>query len=92
MCSFDISSLFTNVPLEETINPVVRPEQKILPNVQVSSSSHFSNEEVQSRSGVIWRRLQEGESFRRSFSFENVFTPKPGPTAYSCRQVLKESP
>ena len=61
----------------------VRPEQKILLNVQVSSSSHFSNQEVQSRSGVIWRRLQEGQSSRRRFPSKNVFIPKPGPTAYS---------
>ena len=42
----------------------VRPEQEILANVQVSSSSHFSNEKVQSCSGVIWKRLQEGQSSR----------------------------
>ena len=40
----------------------VCPEQEILPNAQVSSSSHFSNEEVQSRVGVICRRLQKGQS------------------------------
>ena len=71
---------------------VVRLEQEILSNVQVSSSSHFSNEEVQTRSGVIWRRFQEGQSSRGQFPSGNVFTPKPGPTAYSCRQVMKESP
>ena len=73
-------------------NEVVCLEQEILSNVQVSSSSHFSNEEVQTRSGVIWRRSQEGQSSRRRFPSENVFTPKLGPTAYSCRQVMKESP
>ena len=52
----------------------VHPEQEILPNVQVSSSSHFSNEEVQSRSGIIWRRLQEGQSSRERFPSKNVFT------------------
>ena len=67
-------------------------EREILSNVQVGSSSHFSNEEVQTRSGIIWRRFQEGQSSRGRFPSENVFTPKPGPTAYSYRQVMKESP
>ena len=71
---------------------VVCLEQEILSNVQESSSSHFSNEEVQTRNGVIWRRFQEGQSSRGRFPSENVFTPKPGPTACSCRQVMKESP
>ena len=57
-----------------------------------SSSSHFNNNEVQSRSGVIWKRLQEGQSSKGRFPSENAFTPKLGPTAYSCRQVMKESP
>ena len=69
---------------------VVCLEQEILFNVQVSSSSHYSNEEVQTRSGVIWRRFQEGQSSRRRFPSENVFTPKPGPTAYSCRKVMQK--
>ena len=71
---------------------VVCIEQENLSNVQASSSSHFSNEEVQTRSGIIWKRFQEGQSSRGRFPLENVFTPKPGPTAYSCRQVMKESP
>ena len=43
---------------------VVCIEQENLSNVQASSSSHFSNEEVQTRSGIIWRRFQEGQSSR----------------------------
>ena len=70
---------------------VVCREQEILSNIHVSSSSHFSSEEVQTRSGVIWRRFQEGQSSRGRFPSESVFTPKPRRTAYSCRQVMKES-
>ena len=54
----------------------VRLEQEILPNIQVSSSSYFSNEEVQSCSGVIWRRLQEGAKFQRTNPFRKCVYPK----------------
>ena len=35
---------------------------------------------------------RKGQNSRGRFPSENVFTPKPGPTAYSCRQGMKESP
>ena len=38
------------------------------------------------------QKTPERAKSRGRFPYENVFTPKPGPTAYSCRQVMKESP
>ena len=34
----------------------------------------------------------KGQCSRGRFPFENVYTLKLGPTAYSCRQLMKESP